>query len=84
MPPGLQGCYACGGCGFIEPCLGQTPISFGPASLKSPAKLSSLPPSWLWSLGGEKRERRLGQGEEWRGGGCRRGVEAQMLTEPAA
>lgn len=65
----LQGCYVCGGCGFIEPCLGQTPTSFGSILLKSPAKLSSLPPSWLRSLGGEKREE-----AGTRGGVARRGV----------
>lgn len=32
---GFQGCCACGGCGFLEPCCGQTPTSW-PFSVSSP------------------------------------------------
>lgn len=75
--------YACGGRGSIEPCLGQTPL--GPVPLTPPAKPSFLPtPPASPGVWEERGERRLGQEEEWRRGGRRRGVEAQMLAEPAS
>lgn len=62
--------YACGGCGFIEPSLGQTLL--GPVPLTSPARLSVFTPQPALESG--RREEREGwdkrrSGEEGGGGG---------------